>query len=389
MTLSPLSTRFSGYPRATAKPAAPNAPLFAGTDPQQPALSQEQSADLLAQLAAVARQVKEGITQGDLKAALSNFQSLADSVTNVPQGSFEISNGQYVIDPFDGKEPLRIPVGQRKVFGPGTDLNTFMEEAFGNEKPRLVICPVGWTVPDPDNVASLNPKVQEKFEAQRAELTQQLGTDTGADFEKAFKKAKQGILKKYYEAAFQQWWAPVQAELEKLVKRNGLDMGEICFLTSASYDGVDKAAMDFAEKAGMKVANVTPYRYARWMEPSLNHPLLVTNTISDYAGACSAADVLLPTGGREHTLGEDIARAFVGRKAVTIATDIMKEVHGFNIPAFKDGKIENAAAYMQDQGFRVANMALADNPVDIPGLRATQRDTVAVLERLFNQVNIG
>jgi hypothetical protein len=180
-------------------------------------------------------------------------------------------------------------------------------------------------------------------------------------------------------------------------------MSEICFLTSASNAGVDKAAMDFARKQGMKVANVTPFAFAHWMEPASRHPLLITNSIADYADACAAADVTLVTGGGRHTWNEDVARRLmgeeiggedmvrrlIGKKTTVVAADIMREEHGLVMPPTSHRQITNAAAYMQQKGFRVANMDLAEFPTRSDGLKASQQNVVAVLERLFNQISIG
>ncbi|MBY0403106.1 MAG: hypothetical protein K2X66_04350 [Cyanobacteria bacterium] len=362
---------------------------FAGVDPKELILKPAQTDAFLKVLDAFKARLTAGVPQGDLKAVNADLKTIGGLANQFPQGSFDIQGNDYVIDPFDGQAPLKIPTDKRKVFGPGTSVETFMTEAFGKEKPRLVICPVGWTVPDPDNVARINPVVNQKFEVQKKKLIESMKVDSGADFEKAFTKKKKQIIKDFYEAAFKQWWGPIQQELKKQVDRNGLNMGEVCFLTSASYDGIDKAAIDFAKNAGMKVANVTPYTYARWMNTDSTDPLLVTNTIADYAEACAGADVTLVTGGREHTLKEDIARGLIGGKTAVIAADILKEIHDITVPAFTNGKIENAAAYMQNQGFSVANMSLAQNQSELSGLKPSQRNTVAVLEKLFNQINIG
>jgi phosphoglycolate phosphatase-like HAD superfamily hydrolase len=368
-------------------PVQASAVRFSGTNPEESVLTVDQIHGYEGLLNALKALVFGGVFQKDLAATTGQFQAAAQAFKNLPQGKFDIKDGKYVIDPMDGEAPIEIATDKRQVFGPGTDLQTFLTESFG-KKPKLVICPVGWTVPDPDNVGSLNPKVAAKYAEKRAEAAKTAGADSGPAFDKAYTKLKKQVLKNYYESAFKQWWAPVQKELMKQLKERGFETSEVCFLTSASYDGVDKAAIDFAKQNGMKVANVTPYTYARWMNQDSSDPLLVTNTISDYADACAAADVTFVTGGRDHALGEDIARGLIGKKTTVIVADILKEEHGLTVPAWKDGKIENAAAYMQDQGLKIANMALAENPVDIPGLRGTQLAAVAVLQRLFNQINI-
>lgn len=313
--------------------------------------------------------------------------NLIQWLQNLPQGRVDTIEGQVHITswaeglPVKGPEPF--PEGQRLVFGPETSVDEFLVKAFG-KKPQLVICPVGWTIPDPDTLAALNPVIYQKFETAKASLA------GDADLEKKLKKAKKAIVAEFYQSAFQQWWKPIQTRLEELIAEKGLDKSQIAFITSASYDGVDKAAIDFARSSGIKVANITPYIYAEWMDTKSTDPLLVTNSIADYADACSqAADVLLVTGGREHALKEDIGRALIGRKAVVIPADILEEAHGLTAPATYNGKIENAARYMIESGLQVSGMKLASNPRSLSGLTQTQAHVVTALEKIFNQVTIG
>jgi hypothetical protein len=379
---------FTGKQANTLSPSIPASVRFSGSNPEEPILDPPQVDHFLKLLDAVKARVQGGVPQKELSAVTAEMATLAKQAKDFPQGKYYLDAGtqEHVIDPLDGQDPLRLS-GVRKVYGPGTSVQAFLDDAFG-EGPRLVICPVGWTVPDPDNVASNNPMVAQRFADLESQVAQRFEPGS-TEYQKELTKQKKMQIKKYYEAAFKQWWGPVQKQLQEVVQRNGFNNGQVVFLTSASYDGIDKAAIDFATENGMKVAMATPYTYARWMSTDVDYPLLITNTISDYADACAEADVTLVTGGREHTLGEDIARGLIGKKNTVLTVDLLNEALKISVPAWKDGKIENTAAYMLDQGFRLANNRLALNPVNIPGLRDSQRDAVAVLDAVFNLKNIG
>jgi hypothetical protein len=63
--------------------------------------------------------------------------------------------------------------------------------------------------------------------------------------------------------------------------------------------------MDYADSKNIDVVTVTPFTYAEWMDKSKAYPMLVTNTVDDYAEAC-AQGAMLVTGGRDHAWQKDI-----------------------------------------------------------------------------------
>lgn len=364
--------------------ARPNRPVqFGAADPK--VLSKDLATQLTEALQE-ANRLGAGTTQSNAPGLATALSGLGDLANKIPLGKVEARNGKIAITSWAEGAPVttEFPEGQRAIVrGPGTNVQDFLREVVGGE-PALVIGPVGWTVPDPDTVGMLNPTVHRQFEA-TARTLQGKGL-TGADYEKALKKEKKALIARLYENAFQQWWEPIQAQLDTLIAEKRLPKNRVVMLTSASYAGVDKAAMDFAERKGLKIANITPFVYAQWMDTSKTYPLLVTNTVKDYADAyADAADVVLVTGGREHALKEDVGRGLIGGKAVVIAADVLQEEIGIRVPPYINGKIENAAAYLQDSGLRVAGMDLANSPKLYTGLRDSQARTVAVLERIFNR----
>lgn len=286
-----------------------------------------------------------------------------------------------------GENPVEFPASLRdgKVFTTQEiSFKDFVKKAFG-ESPRLILCPVGWTIPNPDLLAQNNSKVNDKFESARMQLIQGLGTDKGEVFENALKKVKKQIAAEYYQIAFKKFWEPVAKVLFDDLK---MSKDKIGFLTSASYDGIDKAAMDFAKAEGIKVANITPWEYACWANPEGKEPLLITNTIEEYADGCSLmSDILMVLGGRDHSLEKDAERALIKNKKPMMAVDILNENYGLDVPALVSGKLENATRYLQEAGFDLAANSYAKNLIAGSSLTDTQKQVATIIYKLYGQVS--
>lgn len=305
------------------------------------------------------------------------LSQLGNMANRIPLGKIEAKGGNVIITSWAEGKPVEVkfPEGRRTIVrGPETSVHDFLREVAGGE-PALVIGPIGWTIPNPDTVAEQNDFIRPQFQA----LERTLSGD-------ALTKAKKELVARLYENAFDQWWAPIQRNLNRLIEEKKLPKDRIIMLTSASNSGIDRAAMRFADKNGITVANITPFVYAQWMDTTKTYPLLVTNTVDDYAQAyAEGADLVVLTGGRDHALKKDVALGLLGNHNLVVPADVLQEEVGITVPATINGKVENAAAYMQKRGLHVAGMDLAQNPRLLPGLRPSQAHTVAALERLFNQ----
>ncbi len=316
-------------------------------------------------------------TASQVPALVNVLGQLGNLASRIPQGKIEAKGGNVIITSWAEGKPVEVkfPEGRRAIVrGPETSVQDFLREVAGGE-PALVIGPIGWTIPNPDTVAEYNPTIYQQFQA----LEKTLSGD-------ALTKAKKEAIAKLYENAFDQWWEPIQRNLNRLIEEKKLPKNRIIMLTSASNSGIDRAAMRFADKNGITVANITPYVYAQWMDTSKTYPLLVTNTVDDYAQAyAEGADLVVLTGGRDHALKKDVALGLLGNYNIVVPADVLREEVGITVPSTLKGKVENAAAFMQKRGLNVAGMEIAESPRLLPGLRASQAHTVAALERLFNQ----
>jgi hypothetical protein len=166
----------------------------------------------------------------------------------------------------------------------------------------------------------------------------------------------------------------------------GLKAKDVAFVTSASYAGIDKAAMDFAKNRNIDVVNITPYCYAEWMDTNLKHPLLVTESVDDYAKACAeAANLLLVTGGRGHAYQQDFKRFMVDENKAVLAVDVMKEGLNLKVPALNKGVVDNAAALLIEKGFNAENADFAKNVRNAANLTPMQRVVAGALETLHRQ----
>ena len=309
----------------------------------------------------------------------------------LPLGTIERKEGNVIVTSYDNEEgkaaTIKFPESNRnfKVFGPETDVKTFLKESFGDKR-MLKICPVGWTVPDTQILYETNNSFKELIDEIETKLKASMDTES-PEFEKKFAKAKKLVAGEFYEAAFKQFWEPIDKEIfgksDTPFSREDLGM-----VTSASYAGIDKAAMDYAKDHNIPTANIIPFVYARWMDDGTNcpYPLLVTNTVDDYANACAeAADILLVTGGRDHSYSKDFANFMVKEDKVVIPVDIMKEVFNYSIPAISRGKIANAAARLIEKGLEVKNLDIAKNGTYNNDLTETQNHVANAIKNLLKQ----
>jgi hypothetical protein len=312
---------------------------------------------------------------------------------NLPLGTLEKK-----IDPADEKEKWFITsfdnedgsasvtrfetVKRNKVFGPETDMKTFLTEALG-PGPRLIIGPAGWTIPNPDVLINNNPQFKKKADQLKVDLVEALGKDN-PNFEKLYTKGVKQLASEAYEEAFRSFWGPIQ---KYLIEEAGLDPSKLAFLTSASYSGIDKAAMDFADANNIDVVNVTPYRYAEWMDTSKSYPLLITNSVDDYADKfAQGATFLFITGGREHALRKDAANFMFEQNKAVIAVDIMKETLGFDVPSLLRGVVDNAARLLNEMGFSVKTAGFAQNVKSSNKLTQSQKEVAGAIETLYKQM---
>ncbi len=313
---------------------------------------------------------------------LRNLQKLVENARRhlLHLGTVETTAKEHIITSYaDGKEAVtRFPVANRAIVrGPETPVEEFMTQALG-PAPRVIINPVGWTIPNPDVLAENNPVFARKAEQLKAAL------EGNPDFDKLYKKGMKKMAGQYYEAAFQQFWQPI---LEYLFDDLKLPVNRFAFLTSASYDGVDKAAMDFGEARDIDVVNITPFTYAEWMDTGKSYPLLVTNDVDDYAEACAkAANFLFVTGGRAHAWQKDVKNFMIEENKAVIPVDIMREIHGFEIPTVQGLAVENAARMLIDRGLDISKAGFAQNVRNKESLTETQKQVAGALVTLYNQL---
>lgn len=305
----------------------------------------------------------------------------------VPLGSIKREGGEVVITSFENADskPLRLKETARPILcGPETSIQDFMKQALG-ETPRVVICPVGWTIPSPEVLINNNPTFKAKADELRAALTPATGAT--ADSDKLVQKGLKKLAGAAYEEAFKKFWDPID---KYLFEERGLDPKKFAFLTSASYDGIDKAAMDYADGKNIDVVNVTPFTYAGWMNTDKSYPLLVTNSIDDYADSCAkGAGVLFVTGGRAHAWQKDVKNFLIDNKKFVIPVDIMHESLGLDVPATLNGQVDNAARMLKEMGLDISNAKLAKNVRNNGQLTDEQKYVAGAIETLYNQITFA
>ena len=293
---------------------------------------------------------------------------------------------------------LKLEDHKNIICGPETSVADFKKMVLGNE-PKLVIGPVGWTAPDTDVLYDNNPTFKtiiDKFTDSLAkQIEEKRGTKidkaTDLEYQKLLKKGKKDIAGQFYQAAFEQFWGPIDKALfgknDPYVPRN-----KLAFVTSSSYSGIDKAAMDYAKKFNLTVANITPYTYAEWTDTDGNcpYPLKVTSTVEDYAKDYNEfADILLVTGGRDHAYGKDFKNSMINSLCNTvIPVDIMKEVFAFEIPAVYQGKVANAAALLISRGMDAKNLDISQNVIPSTELTDTQNAVVTAIRTKLKQMTL-
>lgn len=339
----------------------------------------------------------------DLSALVQNLtgKDRVDFVNNVnatnagvkasnPVGTVEHKDGKYIITSYDNDEGkaaiTEIAEAQRTlVAGPETDMKTFLSKALG-DTPRIIISPVGWTVPTPDVMIRNNKAFKDMADLLKASLVEKYG-ESHPELDKKYQKGLKKLAGEAYEQAFQRFWEPID---KYLFEDRKLDPKRFAFLTSASYAGIDKAAMDFADRKGISVVNVTPYCYAQWMDTSRSDALLVTKTVDDYAKACSeGANLLLVTGGRAHTWEKDVKNFLIEQNKAIIPVDVLKEFAGFDVPAMADGKVDNAARLLLDRGLETGSASFTQNVRHSDHLTESQRKIAGAIETLYNQLTFA
>lgn len=331
--------------------------------------------------------VLQAATPATRKALLTDIRKLQSAL---PLGTVTRENGEVIITNLDTKtgepEVTRFPENARPVVaGPEVEMKDFMKQALGDE-PKVVICPVGWTIPSPQVLAQNNPKFAEQLQKVTAELTEKLGKDN-PDLPKKLEKAGKLLAGAAYEKAFKLFWEPID---QYLFEERKLDPSKFAFLTSASYDGIDKAAMDYATSKNMQVVNVTPFCYAGWMDQKQPHPLKVSNTVDDYARDCAeGAGMLVVTGGRDHAWSKDVDNFLIKEKKLVVPADILSEALALDVPATRDGAVDNAARLLGDMGLSVGTGKYAKNVRSSAKLTAFQQEVAGAIETLYNQTTFA
>jgi hypothetical protein len=331
--------------------------------------------------------VLQAATPATRKALLADIRKLQ---TSLPLGTVTRENGNVVITNLDTKtgepEVTSFPETTRSVVaGPEVSMKDFMKQALGDE-PKVVICPVGWTAPSPQVLAQNNPTFATQLQKVTAELTAALGAGH-PDLNKKLEKAGKLLAGQAYERAFKLFWEPID---QYLFEERKLDPSKFAFLTSASYDGIDKAAMDYATSKNMQVVNVTPFCYANWMDTKQPHPLKISNTVDDYAKDCAeGAGMLVVTGGRDHAWSKDVDNFLVKERKLVIPADIMSEALAMDVPATKDGVVDNAARQLNEMGVSVGTGKYAKNVRSSGKLTAFQQEVAGAIETLYNQTTFA
>jgi hypothetical protein len=327
--------------------------------------------------------VLQAATPATRKALLADVRKLQ---TSLPLGTVTRENGNVVITNLDTKtgepEVTSFPESARPVVaGPEVSMKDFMKQALG-EDPKVVICPVGWTAPSPQVLAQNNPKFAEQLARLTETVTAEFGKDN-PDLPKKIDKASKLLAGAVYERAFKLFWEPID---QYLFEERKLDPSKFAFLTSASYDGIDRAAMDYASSKNMPVVNVTPFAYANWMKTDLPFPLKVSNTIDDYARDCAeGAGMLVVTGGRDHAWSKDVDNFLIKEKKLVVPADILSEALAMDVPATKDGAVDNAARLLNEMGVSVGTGKYAKNVRSSGKLTAFQQEVAGAIETLYNQ----
>lgn len=183
-------------------------------------------------------------------------------------------------------------------------------KAFGRN-PNVSVGMVGWTNVKPDHVKG------------------------GTSLSKA-------DLTKLYVEAIEEFYKPIDDYLLNI----GINPKDRIFISSVSYDGVDKAIMDMGQKMGIDTLTVTPFDYAIYGRNEHPFPTLITDTVPQYANVYSKlSDVILVTGGRDHAHKYDAGNKWLkNADGLVIPVDVLKEYKGIELPGIVNGKIENAAA---------------------------------------------
>ncbi|MGD9580222.1 MAG: hypothetical protein AB7V50_02515 [Vampirovibrionia bacterium] len=338
----------------------------------------------------------QGISAGERVGFINALQESMEEVRkNLPLGTIEKKDGNVTITSFDNDKgkaaTITFDESKRgnKVFGPqDISLEDFIKDAFP-ERQTLKICPVGWTVPDVEVLYENNKSFKELIDDIEKTLLTKMGVGKdNADFQTKFAKAKKQVAGSLYESAFKQFWAPIDNAIFEDQESTIYNRNQLGFVTSSSYAGIDKAAMDYAKEYNIPVANITPFKYAEWSDKGDNapYPMYVTNTVDDYANACAeAADILLVTGGRDHTFNKDIKNMLIEQNKVVIPVDIMKEVFAYEIPAISRGKVANAAALMIDKGMDIGKLDISKNIIPSTKLTTTQNQVATAIKTMLKQ----
>lgn len=343
----------------------------------------------------------KGIPTGERKTFVEDVTAISEKISkDLPRGQVEmnvpidykgksVKNGcRITVFGKDGKDKtLEFPAINRnnQVYSSAkTDFEAFKKAAFGDGN-RLIICPVGWTTPNIDMFAANNPEIQQSFQKAAKSIAKALGKDQGKDFDAVFTKTKKAIVGEYYDKAFKKFWGPVY---DLLHTKLGVDAKNLGFITSASNAGIDKSAMEFGHDKGIAVANVTPWDYANWADPEGKDPLYITNTIEEYADACSdLSDLLMVTGGRNHSLEKDVQRALIQNRKPVIVVDVLNEAYGFNVPSQSNGSLENVAKYLEESGMDLASNAYAKKQIaDAGELTDSQKLAATVIYKLCSRL---
>lgn len=377
-----------------------------------------------------ARQIYDLIDQGNKSTGVSGFtnfllnfaktvdpskrvaliNSLQDAISSVkasaPLGelqTFQGDDGKWKVKiiSYDNNEgraseiTLNLEDHKNIIMGPNQRVSEFKQAVLGKE-PKIIIGPVGWTVPDTEVLYDNNPAYKGIVDKFTSEITTILEHKRGnkvdsndVELNDLVKRGKKQIADEFYQAAFEKFWNPIDKALFGTSETSS-QRSKLGFVTSSSYAGIDKAAMQYAKNYNLTVANITPFAYAEWSDSGKEapFPILVTNTIDDYAKAYNEfADILLVTGGRDHTFSKDFRHSMVDNIANTvIPVDIMKEVFAFEIPAVYQGKVANAAALLISKGQDVRQLDISKNLVPLPGLTETQNRVVTAIRTKLDQM---
>jgi hypothetical protein len=155
--------------RVAPQPKFTGAKEFAEKHGLNPA-SVEQNVPLLVKGLNVA-DVLKNVAPADRLQFIANLRGLAG---NIPLGSIERKDGKIVITSYDNaKGEAKVTevdeLSRPHVYGPETRVETFLQKALGPE-PRVIINPVGWTIPNPDVLIQNNPVFKKQTEALKSAL---------------------------------------------------------------------------------------------------------------------------------------------------------------------------------------------------------------------------